>query len=88
MIKLNVLTENDIEAIHESSLRILAETGIVLTHPQGREILAAAGATVESDRVLLPPELVEEAIARCPNEVRFRGRGGMVGTGRWQPSLA
>lgn len=78
MIKLNVLTENDIEAIHESSLRILAETGIVLTHPQGREILAAAGATVESDRVLLPPELVEEAIARCPNEVRLRGRGGMV----------
>ena len=78
MIKLNVLTENEVEAIHESSLRILAETGIVLTHPQGREILAAAGATVERDRVLLPPELVEEAIARCPNEVRFRGRGGMV----------
>jgi len=88
MIKLNVLTENDIEAIHESSLRILAETGIVLIHPQGREILAATGATVESDRVLLPPELVEEAIARCPNEVRLRGRGGMVkvlgdGSLRW-----
>ncbi len=78
MIKLNVLTENEVEAIHESSLRILAETGIVLTHPQGRERLAAAGATVESDRVLLPPELVEEAIARCSNEVRLRGRGGMV----------
>lgn len=78
MIKLKVLTENEVEAIHESSLRILAETGIVLTHPQGREILAAAGAIVESDRVLLPPELVEEAIAHCPNEVRLRGRGGMV----------
>ncbi|HEY5671215.1 MAG TPA: trimethylamine methyltransferase family protein [Anaerolineales bacterium] len=88
MIKLKVLTENEVEAIHESSLRILAETGIVLTHPQGREILAAAGATVESDRVLLPPELVEEAIAHCPNEVRLRGRGGMVkvlgdGSLRW-----
>jgi len=78
MIKLNVLTENEIETIHASSLRILAETGVVLTHPQGREMLVAAGGKVESDRVLLPAELVEEAVAHCPGEVRLRGRAGAV----------
>jgi trimethylamine--corrinoid protein Co-methyltransferase len=71
-----VMTESEIEAIHISTLRILAETGITLLHPPAREILTGAGASIDGDRVLLPPELVEGEIAKCTAKVSVRGRDG------------
>ncbi len=76
MVRLTVLTEEEVEAIHQATLRILSEVGIVLTQPEARETLVGAGATVRDDRVLLPPDLVEMALAQCPREVNVRGRGG------------
>ena len=76
MIMLSVLTHAEIEAIHASTLRILDETGVVLAHPEGREMLTAAGASIEGDRVLLPPDLVESALARCTGIVQLYGRTG------------
>lgn len=76
MIQLTVLTAQDIEAIHQATLRILDETGVVLTLPEAREILSGAGATVQGERVRLPPELVEREVAHCPSQVIVRGRGG------------
>jgi len=75
-----LMTESDIQAIHTASLRVLAETGISLTHPVAREILSGAGGTVEKDKVLLPPWLVEQAIAKSKTTVSIRGRGGSVKT--------
>ncbi|MCP4515905.1 MAG: hypothetical protein GY824_11840, partial [Delftia sp.] len=66
----------EIEDIHQATLRVLNEVGIVLTQPEAREILAGAGANVQGERVLLPPELVEREIAHCPRQVVVRGRGG------------
>ena len=76
MLKLSVISEEEIEAIHNATLRILAETGVVLTHSEGRAILEAEGAIQKGDRVLLPPDLVEKMLKRCVNEVKLRGRGG------------
>jgi len=76
MVHLSVLTSNEIEAIHLATLRILGETGAVLTHPEGREILAGAGASIQGERVRLPPQLVEAMVARCPSRVSLRGRSG------------
>jgi trimethylamine--corrinoid protein Co-methyltransferase len=59
---------------------VLAETGIILTHPQAREILSAAGASIENDRVLLPPALVEEQVAKSFTKVNIRGRDGSTKT--------
>lgn len=59
MIHFDVMTESDIEAVHLSTLRVLAETGIILHHPEGREIFNGAGASILGDRVFLPPDLVE-----------------------------
>jgi len=80
MHEFRVITEPDIEAIHQASLRVLAETGITLAHPEAQEILAGAGATVNNGRVLLPPWLVEQAVAKSTTKVRIRGRGGSVKT--------
>jgi trimethylamine--corrinoid protein Co-methyltransferase len=80
MIHLSILDKNEIEAIHQSSLRILAETGVVLTEPKSRALLSSAGAKVHEMRVLLPPELVESCIAVAGKRTTIRGRGGAVRT--------
>jgi trimethylamine--corrinoid protein Co-methyltransferase len=80
MHEFKVMSESDIEAVHSASLRVLAETGIILTHPQAREILSAAGASIENDRVLLPPALVEEQVAKSFTKVNIRGRDGSTKT--------
>jgi trimethylamine--corrinoid protein Co-methyltransferase len=62
--------------MHAATLRVLAEVGVALESPLGREVLTGAGATVREERVLLPPDLVENALAHCPAQVRLRGRSG------------
>ena len=88
MMQLTVLTHDEVEGIHRATLRILEETGVVLTQPEARKILAGAGATVRDDRVHLPPDLVEQALRQCPPRVTVRGRDGepvVLGDGslRW-----
>jgi trimethylamine--corrinoid protein Co-methyltransferase len=71
-----VISEEDIEDIHQATLRVLSEVGIVLSHPEVKELLLEAGAALKNDRVLLSPELVEAAIASCTNKVSTSGRNG------------
>ncbi len=78
MSQFSILPSEQVEALHEATLRILAETGVVLTHPAARQILVDAGAAVKGERVLFPPELVEKAIADAGKSVTIRGRGGMT----------
>ncbi len=80
MNQLRILSDSDIEAIHGSTLRILAETGVILTHPESREILSAAGAKVDKERVFLPAELVEGQLANVGTKVSLRGRDGSIKT--------
>jgi trimethylamine--corrinoid protein Co-methyltransferase len=77
MIRLTALTDKEVEAIHQATLRILSEVGIVLTQPEARETLTGAGAGVRGDdRILLPPDLVDRALTQCPRQVTIRGRRG------------
>ena len=76
MVRLTVLTSEEVEAVHQATLRILSEVGVVLTQPEARELLTGAGATVRDDRVLLPPDLVERTLDQCTRQTTVRGRGG------------
>lgn len=78
MVTLNVLSREEVEAIHQATLRILSEIGIELTCHSAREALADAGATLHEARVRFPPALVEACLAQCPAQVSLRGRGGTV----------
>lgn len=73
---IKVISDDHIEAIHNTSLKILEEIGMDFLHPEAREILAAAGARVESgdERVRFDRGLIEEAIAKAPKEVLLRAR--------------
>lgn len=74
----NPLSEDDLSQMHRTTLRVLEETGIVLTQPEGREVLHAGGGRIDRDRIKIPPELVEQSLAQCPSTVALRGRGGLV----------
>jgi trimethylamine--corrinoid protein Co-methyltransferase len=76
----NFLAHDEIEAIHQATLCILAETGVVLTEPKARQLLSGAGAKIQMNRVLLPRELVETCIRQAGKRTNIRGRGGMVKT--------
>jgi trimethylamine---corrinoid protein Co-methyltransferase len=78
MIPLSFLNESEINSIHQASLRILSDTGMVLTEPNSRALLLEAGARVQDRRVLFPPDLVETCIALAGKHTTIRGRGGMV----------
>lgn len=80
MFSLNLLNKDEVEAIHQASIRVLSEVGVTLTHPPALELLLGAGATVKGDRVLLPPDLVESCLRKCPKNVSVKGRGGKVKT--------
>jgi trimethylamine---corrinoid protein Co-methyltransferase len=80
MFHLSVLDTAEILSLHQATLRILNETGVVLTEPRSRAILAEAGAKLLDKQVLLPPDLVEKSIARAGKSISVRGRGGAVKT--------
>jgi trimethylamine--corrinoid protein Co-methyltransferase len=71
-----ILADQEIEAIHNATLRILSEVGLVIDHPSICDKLVDSGATLIGDRVQIPPELVEKSIRNCPKQVRIRGRNG------------
>ena len=77
---LKYLDGGQVDAIHQATLRIFSEVGILLTHHHARHLLSDAGATCRGERVFLPPELVESCLAHCPRQVTIAGRGGTVKT--------
>jgi trimethylamine--corrinoid protein Co-methyltransferase len=77
MLTLTALTHAEVESIHQATLRILSEVGIVLDQPEARKILLDAKATINAQgRISIPPELVEWALKQCPPTLSVRGRGG------------
>ncbi|MFH1636731.1 MAG: trimethylamine methyltransferase family protein [Chloroflexota bacterium] len=78
MNPLKIISDEEVEAIHQATLRVLSEVGIVLDHPKIRAKLQDEGATLNGDRVLLPPELVEKSIEISTKKVKTRGRDGKI----------
>ncbi len=71
---IETLTGDQIEAIHQASLRILAEIGVDFLHPEAHSILAAGGAEVDGERVRFDPELVVESVATAPESFTLHAR--------------
>jgi len=71
-----ILSDDQVEAIHQASLTILEEIGMDFLHPEALEILRAAGAEIESggERVRFDRGLIAEAIARAPASFTLHAR--------------
>jgi trimethylamine--corrinoid protein Co-methyltransferase len=69
-----VLTEEEIEAIYYSALRVLYETGVRVYAEEGVELAHSGGAIVEdttedSSLVKIPPWMVDKALSTLPRKV-------------------
>ncbi|MDX1575396.1 MAG: trimethylamine methyltransferase family protein, partial [Kiloniellales bacterium] len=73
---MEIVSPDQIEAIHDASMTVLEEIGMNFLLPEAREILRQAGADVESggSRVRFDRALVAEAVAKAPALVRTRAR--------------
>ncbi len=73
---MELLSADQLEAIHVTSLRILEELGIELMSPRARALLRAAGATVDEScgNVRLDRELVAKALSTAPSSFSLTPR--------------
>jgi trimethylamine--corrinoid protein Co-methyltransferase len=73
---LSVLSRDDIECIHGSSLRILRDIGVRIESPEVVSLLADAGASVDGEMVRIDEDIVSNALETVPKSVRISSRGG------------
>jgi len=73
---LKFLSDEDIQSMHEATLRVLQEAGVFWTHKPSLEILQDAGCTAKENRVYFPPDLVMNSIAKANKRPVVRGRNG------------
>lgn len=72
----DLVDEEKIEVIHQTSLQILSEIGVDFLNEEARHLLAAAGADVdpESERVRFEAGFIEEKIATAPSQFTLHAR--------------
>ncbi len=75
-INVRVLSEKEIGAIDDGTIRILRDTGVMVHHDEALELLARAGAGVDKDSKIarLPEKLVTESIEQAGKKYVLYGR--------------
>jgi trimethylamine---corrinoid protein Co-methyltransferase len=73
---LQSLSQEDCSKIHEATLEILDQVGVIVTSSKAQAVFADHGARIDKTRnlVCLPPQLVEKALATIPSVIRIPGR--------------
>jgi trimethylamine---corrinoid protein Co-methyltransferase len=71
-----LLTAEQVQRVHEASLEVLENTGVLVHFPKAREIFAAHGCKVDGATGLtkFPAEVVERYRKLAPPSFTFRGR--------------
>ena len=74
--RLEILTENQVEAVHSGALHVLQVTGIQFESEKALEILQRGGCPVdrETHRAKFPGGLVMNCLRQCPDSFRMRAR--------------
>ncbi len=72
-----LLTKDQIEHIHRSTLEVLETVGVRILHDEGVELLKDAGCQVKNDNLVhIPNWLVEECIRSAPSRITVYNRRG------------
>lgn len=74
---INILTEQQVDAIHKGTLEVLEKTGVVFDHEKALKLFEKNGCKVDYDkkRVYFPPKLVEECLQQSPASWRLKRKG-------------
>lgn len=70
----NLLTQEQVEKIHDASLEILEETGLKVRYEPARELFKEHGCVVEEERVKFPRAVVETYRKLAPPSFTFHAR--------------
>src|SRR5712692_10618335 len=70
----DLLSGEEVEAIHGQAMTILEEIGVDFLHERAREIFSKAGTPVEGNRVRLDREMVAELVAKTPATFELQAR--------------
>ena len=73
--RIEQFSADEIEAIHNASLKVLSDTGIKVLSDLARDYYSKAGMTVKGEIVHFDPELVLDLISKAPPIVTLHGRG-------------
>jgi trimethylamine--corrinoid protein Co-methyltransferase len=69
-----IASEEQIELIHDGSMRVLEQIGIDVLLPKAREMMVAAGATANGERVCFGRETIMELISHVPSQFTLHAR--------------
>ena len=72
--KFNVLTADQINQVHEQSMKILSEIGVEFSYQPALDVLRAKGQRVEGERVYFQRQFVEEQVAKAPAQFTLHAR--------------
>jgi trimethylamine---corrinoid protein Co-methyltransferase len=75
---MRMLSDEQIHAIHHTSLDILSQTGILMKNEAAHHLLLDAGAWKSGDRIKVPEHLVTDAIASAPSRIPMHNRLGQL----------
>lgn len=69
-----LLTQEQVERIHDASLEILEDVGLKVRYEPARELFKQHGCIVDGERVKFPRAVVEKYRKMVPSTFTFRGR--------------
>ena len=74
--RLRILSRDQIEQLHLSTLEVLRRTGVDVKEPRALEVFQKGGCFVEDKRVRISSRLVEWALGNTPPRVALCDRNG------------
>jgi len=76
-LSIRMLTDAQLDEIHQATLAILANTGVRVLLPAAAELLEAAGSSVsDGDLVKIPEAVIDQALESAPEQVDLYSRTG------------
>ena len=77
-LKLNILSQEEVEWIHKSTLKVLKETGVLVDSVEARELFRKNGCDVDEETkiVKMPEDVVMGALSKIPSEFTLYSRDG------------
>ena len=61
-----IISDNDLPRIHEASIDLLENTGVIFEHEEVLKIFKKHGARVEGKTVFIPETIAQAAMERTP----------------------
>ncbi len=78
---LNIMTNEQVERIHSSTLQVLQRVGVKIFEPEALELLSSSGAKVDGNLVRIPDWMVHSALQTAPQSVtlyNLRGSASII----------